>query len=226
MGHSIELRRAFPLLKGLTDAELEAAPVTRIECAAGDRLFDQGDPGDAVYGVLTGRVRIVKQAAAGREFTLDVFGPGDLVAAVAVLRGVPMPASAIALEPTICLKIEGDWYKRVMGGHPELSTRTLDVMMGRLLEAGNARLRLATAPVEARLAASLLRMGDKFGVSRNGEIWIGRSFTRQNLADLAGTTVETTIRVMSRWTRDEWISSQGGRIQILKPAELQRIAET
>ncbi len=225
MVDSLELLRAFPSLRGLPEEELAAAPFERVERAAGERFFDQGDPGDAVYGVVTGRIRIAKQAPGGKELSLDIFGPGELVAVVAVLRKIPMPASAIALEPTICLRIEGGWFLRMMALRPEVAARTLDVVSSRLIDAGTSRLRLATAPVEARLASALLRMGAKFGVPREGQIWISRSFTRQNLADLAGTTVETTIRVMSRWTQEGWIDSQSGRIQIRKPEELERLAE-
>lgn len=224
MDLSLELRRAFPVLRDLSDGDLKSAPVVRVFKEAGGRYFEQGDPGDAVYGVISGRVRIFKSAMDGRELTLDIFGPGDLVAAVAVLRGTPMPASAIALEPTVCLKIEGEWFKRVMHGKPELVTRTLDVMMSRLVEAGSSRLRLATDPVEARLAAALLKMGNKFGKANNGEIRIERSFTRQNFADLAGTTVETTIRVMSRWTQSGWIASDAGMVCIRQPREIERLA--
>lgn len=224
MDASIELRRAFPVLRDLSEGELQSAPVVRIFKEAGARFFDQGAPGDAVYGVIGGRVRIFKEKPDGRELTLDIFGPGDLVAAVAVLRGTPMPASAIALESTVCLKIEGAWFKRVMQSRPELAARTLDVMMSRLVDAGSSRLRLATDPVEARLAAALLRMGSKFGKPKDGEICIERSFTRQNFADLAGTTVETTIRVMSRWTQRGWIASDAGVVCIRKPAEIERLA--
>lgn len=222
---STELQRAFPILRDLPERELANAPVVRVEKKADERFFDQGDPGDAVYGIVTGRVRIVKQAPGGRELALDVFGPGELISAVAVLRGIPMPASAIALEPTLCLRIDGPWFQRCMRANPGLAAILLDLMMNRLVDAGNARLGLATAPVEARLAAVILRMAEKFGVDRGGEIWVNRSFTRQNLADLAGTTVETTIRVMSRWTKEGWIDSHAARILIRAPHELQRLAE-
>jgi CRP/FNR family transcriptional regulator len=220
-----DLLRSFPLLEGLSDDELQGAPTSRVERGAGERFFEQDDPGDAVYGVVRGRVQVAKRSLDGKEYVLDVFGPGELVAAVAVLQGVPMPASATALEPTTCLRIEGAWFKRATQSHPELVGKTLDVMMSRLLEAGTSRLRLATAPVEARLAAALLRMGKKFGEEQGSEILIRRAFTRQNLADLAGTTVETTIRIMSRWTRDRWIDSEAGRIRIRNPEELRRLAE-
>jgi len=225
LGHLLEIQQAFPLLRSLSEQELAGAPTRRVERAAGERFFDQGDPGDAVYGVVTGRVLISKQTPGGRELALDVFGPGGLISAVAVIRGIPMPASAVALEPTLCLHMDGEWFKKVMRANPGISALIMDEMMNRLIEAGNARLNLAANSVEVRLAVAMLRMAEKFGVPQNGEVWVGRTFTRQNLADLAGTTVETAIRVMSRWTRDGWIESHDSRIQIRQPAELARIAK-
>lgn len=220
-----ELLRNFPLLDALDEGEIQAAGLAIVERDGGEYFFRQGDPGEAVYGLVSGRLQVSKQSLDGKDFVLDVFGPGELVAAVAVLQGIPMPASAKALEPSVCLRIDGTWFRDVTRRHPHLAMRTLDVMMSRLLESGTSRLRLATASAEARLAAVLLRMAEKFGEERDGEILLRRTFTRQNLADMAGTTVETTIRIMSRWTRERWIDTEAGRIRIRNPAELRHLAE-
>lgn len=135
-----------------------------------------------------------------------------------------MPATATALEPSVCIWIDGAWFVEHMRRHPEAAGKILGVMMDRLLDAGTSRLRLATANVEARLAASLLRMASKFGEERGDEILIQRGFTRQNLADMAGTTVETTIRIMSRWSRERWIDTTPEGIRIRAPEALRKLA--
>lgn len=224
MAEAGELLRSMTVLRGVPSEELEALPVERIECGEGARLFSQGDPGDAVYGIVTGRVRIAKHARDGRELCLEVLGPGDIIAAVAVIRRCPMPASAVALERTACLRMPGDAFQRLRERHPVVAQRLLDVLSRRLVEAGCSRLCLATEPVEVRLAASLMRLADRFGAARGGELVFSQRFTRQNLADLAGTTVESAIRVMSRWTRDGLIHSHAGRITILQPEVMRRLA--
>lgn len=225
MAEASELLRSMTVLRGVPPEELEALPVERVERAPGQTFFSQGDPGDSVYGVLTGRVRIAKFARDGRELCLEVLGPGDVIAAVAVIRRCAMPATAVALERTACLRMPGDAFQRLRERHPVVAQRLLDVFSRRLVESGCSRLCLATEPVEVRLASALMRMADKFGSARGGELVFSQRFTRQNLADLAGTTVESAIRVMSRWTRDGLIQSNAGRITILQPETLRRLAE-
>lgn len=220
-----DLLRALPVLRALPPSELARLPLQRVDREAGELFFSQGDPGDSAWGVITGRVKIVKQSARGRELILEVVGGGELFAAIAVLRGIPMPATAVALEPTACVRLEGAPFRELIGRHPELAIRILETISRRLLEANTARLGLATESVEVRLARSLLRMADKFGTRRSGEIVFSQSFTRQNLADLAGTTVETTIRTMSRWTRDGLVRSDASRLTILLPEALALLAE-
>ncbi len=219
------LLRAFPFLRSVDPADLERLHATRVEREAGEPFFLQGDPGDAVYGVFTGRVKIAKQSPAGRELILDVLGPGEPIAVIPVVRKLPMPASAIAVEPAACLRIAGPLFLEVMGKQPQVIFRLLEAVSQRLMEANASRLTLATDAVEARLARALLRMAEKFGASRGGEMIFSQRFTRQSLAELAGTTVESTIRVMSRWTKSGIVRTQSGRITVLEPERLQRLAE-
>lgn len=221
-----DLFRAIPFLRQVPEEELATLNAQRVEREGGEVFFNQGDPGDAVYGVLTGRVKITKQSARGREVILEVVGPGEVFAAIAALRGIPMPATAVALEPTACVRVNGAAFKTIVDRRPDLASRMLETISRRLLEANTARLDLATEPVEARLARALLRLADKFGARRNDEIVFTQAFTRQNLADLAGTTVETAIRTISRWTKDGIVRSDGGRLTILQPTELRRLVES
>lgn len=221
---TFDLLRAFPFLRQISEEELATLRPERVERACAAAFFQQGDPGDAVYGVLTGRVKIAKQSARGRDVILEIVGPGEVFAAVAVMRRIPMPASAIALEATACIRVDGPAFKSIIDNRPDLASRVLEMVSRRLLEANASRLDLATEPVETRLARALLRLGVKFGSRRNGgEVVFTQAFTRQNLADIAGTTVETAIRTLSRWSKDEIVRSDGGRLTILRPDELQRL---
>ena len=219
-----EVLRAFPLFRGIDPAELEALPSERVERGAGEAFFTQGERPVAAYGVITGRVRIAKQAPTGRELCLELLGPGDLVAAVAVLRDIPLPATGVAVERTALLQIPAAAFRGLLAKHPELAGKMLDVISRRLVEAGSSRLALATDPAEKRVAQALLRLAERYGSFRGAEVLFSQPITRQTLADLAGTTVETTIRVMSRWSRAGLVTSRASRITISRPDELRRIA--
>lgn len=219
-----ELLRALPILRTLPPPELTDLAADRVERPAEGRFFEQGDPADAVYGVITGRVQILKRSPAGRELCLEVLGPGDAIAAAAVIRGVPMPASCVAMEPTALIRVPAEAFRRLLARNPGLGNKLLDLIASRLLEAARSRVSLATDPAEARIARVLLHMCDRFGAERGCEVVFSQTFTRQNLADLAATTPETTIRVMSRWTRAGWIRSQDARITVLAPDAIRAIA--
>jgi CRP/FNR family transcriptional regulator, nitrogen oxide reductase regulator len=218
-----ELLRAMPLLGQVPREELAGLAAERIELSAGETFFRQGEEARHAWGVITGRVRIVKEGAENKPFCLNILGPGDLVGAVAVLRRVPMPASAIAIEATACVRVEAEVFRSVLRQHPSAQGKALDLMARRLLEAANVRHELATCPVESRLACALLRMAGRYGAEHRGEIVFSQALTRQSLADLAGTTVESAIRVMSRWTRAGVLRSSAGRLTISRPHELERL---
>src|SRR5688572_19470798 len=110
-----DLLRGLPMLRGLPHAEVGRLHAVRVELPAGGRFFEQGSPCDAVYGVVTGRVRILRRSAAGRELCLEVLGPGDPVAAVAAIRDVPMPASCVAMEPTALVRVPADAFRALLG---------------------------------------------------------------------------------------------------------------
>jgi CRP/FNR family transcriptional regulator, nitrogen oxide reductase regulator len=219
-----QLLRAMPVLRGIPRDELAALPSQTVQREVGEVFFRQKDPGDAAYGIVTGRVGILK-GEGGREVCLEVLGPGDLVAAVAVMRKMPMPATAEALEHTLCLSVPADAFRKLLAAHPSAGMRMLDLVSRRLLQSAQARQELATLEVEVRLARALLRLADKYASERAGQLVFSQNLTRQNLADLAGTTVESTIRVMSRWTRADIIRSAAQRITIQDPQALRRIAE-
>lgn len=224
MDTALELLRAYPILKPIPREELAALPVSRVERARGDRFFSQEDPPDAVFGILSGRVRVVKQSASGREVCLELLGQGDLLTALAVLKKMPLPASGVAVEPTACLRVPADAFRALVLRHPWLSIRIVELLTDRLLDASESRLSLATEPVETRLAQTLLKLAEKYAEERGEQLVFAASLTRQQLADLAGTTVESTIRVLSKWTRDGWITSTSSRITVNDSCALRRAA--
>jgi CRP/FNR family transcriptional regulator len=213
------------VLRGIPEEALARLRVERVERKAGETFFKEGDPCEAVYGVLTGRVQMVKEAPDGRQFCLDVLGPGEVMAAVAAIRGIRLPATATALDAAACMRIPVADFSKLLEEHPKTATRMLSMVSKRLVEAGSSRRDLAIEAVEVRLARVLSRLAEKFGSEHHGEQVFSQSITRQNLADLAGTTVETTIRVMSRWTREGIVRTNDHRISIVQPARLAELAE-
>jgi CRP-like cAMP-binding protein len=208
------LLQASPAFAGLPAGELDTlAGVAREQSyRPGEYVFVEGDPATWFCLVRSGRVRIVRHSGRGRDVVLEMLGPGEPFGAVAVFERRPYPAAAQAAEPTAVLKIPAEAVIALADRHPGL-IRELALMMGRRLRAAHDSVAsLAVDPVEARLAARLLRLAERDGVRAPEGLTLPFHLTRQSLADMTGTTVETTIRVVRRWVKDGLVSDQGGRL--------------
>lgn len=188
-------------------------------------LFLEGDPADMLYLVGSGRIKVLKHSDTGKEMLLEIVSAGDTVGEVGVLDGAVYPVSAQAMEPSHVWAIRRADYLRALDRHPELALQTARSLGKRLQEAYQTMLSLAVERVERRIARVLLKLAAATG-QRTGEgIVIPVPVTRQDIADMTGTTVETAIRVMSRFTKRGLIRSRRGRITLVKPHELVLIAE-
>jgi CRP-like cAMP-binding protein len=150
----------------------------------------------------------------GKDVVRELLGPGEIFGGVAVIARRPYPASAQATEPSDVVKIPADVVVGLAERHPPV-VREMALLIGRRLRAAHDSVKsLSVEPVEARLAATLLRLADREGVRTKTGIELPFHLTRQSLADMSGTTVETAIRVVSRWLRDELVEDRGGRLVV------------
>jgi CRP-like cAMP-binding protein len=169
----------------------------------GDVIFSEGDAPDIFVTVLTGHVKVFKQTPAGKDVILDLFGPGDPLGGVAVYEGRAYPASAAAMEPTSCVLIERKTFFGLLEQHPSLVRGLLTGLTLRMVELTNRLSDLTGGHVDARFARMFLKLADHMGRPERGGTFIPMALSRQELADLTGTTIETCIRIMSRWGKEE-----------------------
>jgi CRP-like cAMP-binding protein len=216
-----------PVFAGLPAPELEALAASAREksCRAREFVFHEGDPALWLCLVRTGRVRIVRHSRVGKDVVLELLGPGEIFGGVAVIERRPYPASAQATEASDVVEIPADVVIGLAERHPPV-VREMALLIGRRLRAAHDSVKsLAVEPVEARLAATLLRLADRDGVRTRGGIELPFHLTRQSLADMSGTTVETAIRVVSRWIRDEVVDDRGGRLVVRDQKALRELAQ-
>lgn len=162
-------------------------------------LFGEGDPSEAFFTVVEGRVKVFKTTADGKDLILELFGPGDPIGAVAVYEGRPYPASAVALEETACIVIPREHFFRLLEEHPTLVRGLLLSLTWRLVELTDRLAELTGGKMEPRFARLFLKLAEEEGRDGPDGVRIPLPLSRQELADLGGTTVETAIRIMSRW---------------------------
>jgi CRP-like cAMP-binding protein len=193
-------------------------------------LFFEGEPAEWLVFVAQGRVKMIKHSESGRETILATFGPGQIVGEVGVLVGDVYPATAQALEPTTTLGLRRAEYVDLVRGHPDLAWALIEELGRRLQRAHETIRSLAVEKVERRVARALLRMANTAGerledAGTPGAVRITVPLSRQDIADMAGTVIETAIRTMSKFQKQGWIETRDGRIVLLHPHKLVAIAE-
>jgi CRP-like cAMP-binding protein len=207
---------------GAADREAVAAATREQRADAGKVLFGEGQPADSLWAVKEGLVHIVKSGPDGREIVLEVIPPGELFGAVVALQNRPYPASAVAAEDSVIWRMPAALARELCQKHPTLRAAILDQVTSRLREAHERLRSVALERVEQRLARMLLTLAEKIGQTKDGVTVL--SVTRQELADMIGTTVETTIRVTSKWQQSRIISSSRHQVGLTDTAALQKIA--
>ena len=178
------------------------------------RLFFEGEPAESLWLLRRGQVRLYKASMSGRVTTLETLGPGQIFGAISALDQETYPASAEAVTGGAAWCLSRSTLLRLLAEQPHLGIEILRVVSSRLHEAHERLRSFAHDPAPARLARALL------DATRGGEARI----TRRALAEAAGTTVETAIRVMRRFEREGLLRGEVGLLHVVDPAALRRLA--
>ena len=223
-----EILRKTTIFRRLSpDDRQRLAAVAHVrEFDKGEALFSEGDASDSLYTVVSGRVKVSKMTVRGTDVILEIFGPGDPVGAVAVYESRAYPASAIALEPTTCLLIPRQAFFSLLEGYPTMVRGLLVGLTHRLVELTTRLTELSGGRVEARLARFLLKLADDMGQRQPDGIFIPLALSRQEIADMIGTTIETSIRIMSRWGKENVVRTDKGGFTLIDRAALEAVAMT
>jgi CRP/FNR family transcriptional regulator len=180
-----------------------------------ETIFSEGDPADWLYIIEKGKVKITKLSYEGREIILEIITDRDFFGGVAVLRGFPYPANAVAMEDTEVLKISKDGLMKIVDRFPGVLFSIMESLGERMKDSHEATKSIALEKVSARIAALLLKLSEKAGAETPGGTVIEMRLTKQDIAEMVGTTVETTIRTMSEFKRTGLVEEKDGKI-ILK----------
>ncbi|HEX6974667.1 MAG TPA: Crp/Fnr family transcriptional regulator [Vicinamibacterales bacterium] len=220
------LLRVTPVFKKLKPEDRQTiARVAAIRrYARGETIFEQGTPSDAFYTIASGRVKIFKMMPTGKDIILEVFGAGDPLGAVAVYDGRPFPASAAALEDTTLVVIPRAVFFGLLEQHPSLVRGLMLGLTIRLVELTNRLAELSSGRIEPRFARLFVKLAGEMGRAERGGTFIPLALSRQELADMTGTTIETCIRIMSRWGKQEVVRTEKDGFVILDRKALDSIA--
>lgn len=221
-----KILRRSELFSSLNEGELRNISkfFEQTEYRNNETIFSEGDPSDKFYIVAEGSVKILKHTAMGKDIILEIMSPGDIFGGVAVLDRKPFPASAQAMESTTVIWIRRQNLLTVMEEYPALKLEIVRYFSDKLRDAHEMLKNIATERVEKRVASLLLRLSEKVGVESRGFRKIDFPLTRQEIAEMVGTTVETCIRTMSKFQKRGLVKSSNGRISV-KVGDLQKFVE-
>lgn len=204
-----QILRSTPFFAQLAPAEVdrlsERFPARAYE--AGDSIYVAGAPAERLYIVATGNVKLLRPTPGGQNVLLDLLAPGDFFGSLPSLGDREYPDTAEAQTGCCVLSISADDFQEILETYPSVALATLTITAERLREAHEVIEQLSAHRVEARLAATLLKLADRLGEPHDEGLLIQMPLSRQDLAEMIGTTIETVSRVMSEFRRAGLIQS-------------------
>lgn len=212
-----EYLKRTPVFAALSDAELDelAALVVERRLRKNTVVFHENDPASAFYLVKHGKVKIYKVSRDGREQVLALLGDGQIFGDVPTFDGGPYPATAETMEDSLIFLIRRDDLLAVVRQHPEIAIQLIAVLGMRLRQALELVRDLSFKQVPHRLAGLLLKLAEQYGKETEGGVLIGLSLSRQDLADIVGTSRETVTRELKKMERSGLIGIERRHITVL-----------
>jgi CRP/FNR family transcriptional regulator len=215
-GEKLEDLKRIPIFSALNDEELKEIQsyLIRESFKKKQEIFSEGDPSDWFYILLNGKVKITKMSVDGREIIIELISPPDFFGGFAVLKGFPYPANAVAMEDSNVIKISRHNLLKVIDRFPNVMYDITANLGDRIREFHDTLKNIALERVESRIASLLLKLADKTGEKKDKTILINMRLTKQDIAEMVGTTVETTIRIMSKFKKSGFIDDKDGKVLI------------
>jgi len=223
-----EILAALPVFAGLSDRDWERVGdlFSERQYQKDDYIFLEGEAPEALYVVKNGKVKVLRHSTDGKDVVLRVVGPGELLGTVAVFDGGGYPGTAQAIEDCCLLVIARNDCLTLVSRFPVFALAVINDMGIRLRSSAEQIRSLAVERVEQRIARTLLKLGQTSGTDTADGRVIEMPLTRQDVADMTGTTVETAIRVMSKFRREDLIHTRRGKVVLMQLDALQDIAES
>ncbi len=211
------------LFGDLTDAQLAliSQDIVSRHYEQGEVIFREGDPGEVLYLVQSGQVRIFVNSLDGSETSVILFGrAGDIFGELAVIDGLPRSATAVALDKTTVYTIQRQVFSQHMRHMPQLSFNFMHELTRKVRYNTKQMDSLTSLPVPQRLARKLMELAQNYGRVQENGVVIDMTLTQSNLASLIGATRESTNKALRDFRQKEWILLDQGQITILDPEAL------
>ena len=206
-----------PLFAAL-DAEGAAAlhaSLTQTEVGKGEVLFVEGEPGDHMYVIVDGKVKLGQTSSDGRETLLGVLGPGEMFGELSLFDPGVRTSTATALTDVTVLGLGHDQLKPWLAGRPEVAAALLQALARRIRRTNEAMADLVFSDVPGRVAKALMDLGEKFGTVTPEGLMVTHDMTQEELAQLVGASRETVNKALADFAQRGWIRLESRQVLIL-----------
>lgn len=224
---SDDVLSSAPLFAAL-DAEAAAAlrhSMAEVDLPKGDVLFTEGEPGDRLYVITDGKIKLGATSADGRETLLAILGPGDMFGELSLFDPGRRTSTATAVTDTVLLGLGQRDLRPWLTGRPEVAEALLQALAQRLRRTNEAMADLVFSDVPGRVAKALLDLADKFGVQQeDGSVQVAHDLTQEELAQLVGASRETVNKSLADFAQRGWLQIEARAVTLLDVDRLARRA--
>jgi CRP/FNR family transcriptional regulator, cyclic AMP receptor protein len=215
-----------PLLRELSEEDAATfRPYTHVVLLPrGERLFVEGDLGDCLYLVISGKVKLTRTAPDGRESLVSVHGPGEMFGELAMFDPTFRTSTAVAVTDARLAEIDHDDLRQVLTTRPAVSLLLLKALAQRLRRVTETNTNLIFTDVPGRVAKALLELAGKFGTPGEDGIQVNHDLTQEELAQLVGASRETVNKALADFATRGWIQLSAKSVLLIDPDRLKRRA--
>jgi len=202
---------------------LDAAQPRRLE--SGDLVFTQGEEARHFFVLLDGRLKVTQATPTGEQIVVRHVVPGEVFGIARAIRRSDYPGTAVAVTESLALAWPSAQWDGFVADNPSLAVNALQTVGQRLQDAHSRIRELSTEEVERRVAHAILRLMQQAGRKTGDGIAIDLPLTRQDLAEMSGTTLHTVSRLLSAWHEKGLVAGGRRQVTVTDPHRLFMLAE-
>ncbi len=198
--------------------------MVEIKISRGDELFVEGDPGEHLYVIVEGKIKLGTASSDGRESLLAVLGPGEMFGELSLFDPGPRTATATAIVDSKVLGLGHEDLGPWLSGRPGVSQELLKSLAQRLRRTNDALADLVFSDVPGRVAKALLELSEKFGSRRDDGLYVAHDMTQEELAQLVGASRETVNKALAEFAQRGWVKLEPRAVLLVETERLSRRA--
>lgn len=214
------------IFQGVEPAAVEALTeqLQPVEFSRGDVIFNEGEPGDRLFIITSGKVKLGRRSPDGRENLLSVMGPSDMFGELSIFDPGPRTSGAVCVTDVRAYSMDRSALKDWIDQRPEIASQLLRVLARRLRRTNNNLADLIFTDVPGRVAKALLQLAQRFGTQEGGALRVTHDLTQEEIAQLVGASRETVNKALADFAHRGWLRLEGKSVLISDSERLARRA--